>query len=282
MKAAATTYHRPDTLDDALGLMTELGGLGKFLAGGQSLMPMMNLRLAMPEAVLDISGIAALREARQVDGQLFIGAGVTHAMIEDGKIADPAQGYLRHVARGIAYRSIRNKGTVGGSLVHADPAADWSSALLALDAVAVLRGPGGARQVPLAQFQTGLMETCIDATEILHGVLVPLLSPQARWSYMKFCRKAGELAHSIGAVVIDPAHGLANAVLGVAADQPFVLPRVSQVLRHGLQVQEVAQEAFRLRVEQDLAELSHHEAGSYDFHLHKTMITRAVTEALKK
>jgi carbon-monoxide dehydrogenase medium subunit len=282
MKAAATTYHRADTLDAAIVLMSELGGLGKFLAGGQSLMPMMNLRLAMPEAVLDISGVGALREARQVDGQLFIGAGVTHAMIEDGKISDPAQGYLKHVAGGIAYRSIRNKGTVGGSLVHADPAADWSSALLALSAVAVLRGPDGERRVPLAQFQTGLMETCISETEILHGVLVPLLSPQARWSYTKFCRKVGELAHSIGAVVIDPAHGLANAVLGVAADTPFVLPRVSQHLGQGLQVHEVEQDAFRLLVEQDLAELAHHEPSSYDFHLHKTMITRAVTEALKK
>jgi carbon-monoxide dehydrogenase medium subunit len=282
MKAAATIYHRPDTLDDALVLMTELGGVGKFLAGGQSLMPMMNLRLAMPEAVLDISGIGVLRAARQVDGQLFIGAGVTHAMIEDGKIADPAQGYLKHVAGGIAYRSIRNKGTVGGSLVHADPAADWSTALLALNAVAVLRGHDSERKVPLAQFQTGLMATCISETEILQGVLVPLLSPQARWSYMKFCRKVGELAHSIGAVVIDPAHGLANAVLGAAADKPFVLPRVSQRLGLGLQVHEVAQEAFRRLVEQDLAEFSHHEPTSYDFHLHKTMITRAVTEALKK
>jgi carbon-monoxide dehydrogenase medium subunit len=282
MKAAAITYHRADTLEAAIALVTELGGLAKFLAGGQSLMPMMNLRLAMPEAVVDIAGIAALREARQVDGQLFIGAGVTHAMIEDGKIADPARGYLKYVAGGIAYRSIRNRGTVGGSLVHADPAADWSTALLALNASAVLRQHDGVRQVALARFQTGLMETCIGATEILEGVLVPLLSPQARWGYLKFCRKVGELAHSIGAVVIDPAHGLANAVLGAAADKPFVLPRVSQRLAQGMQAHEVEQQAFRLLVEQDLAEMADHPPSSYDFHLHKTIITRTVLEALKK
>lgn len=282
MKAAAIAYHRAGTLEDALALVTELGGLAKFLAGGQSLMPMMNLRLAMPEAVVDIAGIAALREAKQVDGQLFIGAGVTHAMIEDGKVADPAQGYLKHVAGGIAYRSIRNKGTVGGSLVHADPAADWSTALLALNAIAVLRQQDGVRHVPLAQFQTGLMETCIGETEILQGVLVPLLSPQARWGYRKFCRKVGELAHSIGAVVIDPAHGLANAVLGAAADKPFVLPRVSRRLAQGMQADEVEQAAFRLLVEQDLAEMADHAPASYDFHLHKTIITRTVLEALKK
>lgn len=282
MKAAAITYHRADTLDDAIARVTELGAGAKFMAGGQSLMPMMNLRLAMPEAVVDISNIAALRQASELDGQLFIGAGVTHAMIEDGKIADPARGYLQHVARGIAYRSIRNKGTVGGSLVHADPAADWSTALLALGAIAVLRECDGVRQVALAQFQTGLMETCIGETEILHGVLVPLLSTQARWGYMKFCRKVGELAHSIGAVVLDPAHGLANAVLGAAADKPFVLPRVSRRLALGMQAHEVELAAFRLLVEQDLAESAQHAPSSYDFHLHKTIITRAVREALKK
>jgi carbon-monoxide dehydrogenase medium subunit len=286
MKAANTTYHKANKLDDAVAIAKGVDGMPKYMAGGQSLLPMMNLRLAMPDAVIDISGIPALRESRRETGpdggKLFIGAGVTHAMIEDGKVEDPAQGYLRNVAGRIAYRSVRNKGTIGGSLVHADPAADWPAALLALGAVAVLQGDEGARDVPLAQFQIGLMETCLGETEILQGVLLPVLSTQARWSYNKFCRKVGEFAHSIGAVVIDPQLKMANAVLGAAADKPFVLPRVSERLALGLTADDAAGQAFAALVEQDIAEATVHEPSSYDFHLHKTIITRAVLEALKK
>jgi carbon-monoxide dehydrogenase medium subunit len=282
MKAANTTYHKANKLDDAVAIAKGVDGIAKYMAGGQSLLPMMNLRLAMPDAVIDISDIAALRETRRDGGRLFIGAGVTHAMIEDGKVDDPAQGYLRHVAGGIAYRSVRNKGTIGGSLVHADPAADWPTALLALGAVAVLQGDEGTRDVPLGTFQVGLMETCLGETDILQGVLLPVLSTQARWSYNKFCRKSGEFAHSIGAVVIDPELRMANAVLGAAADKPFALVRVSERLASGLTAEDALGQAFAALVEQDIADATGHERSSYDFHLHKTIITRAVMEALKK
>jgi carbon-monoxide dehydrogenase medium subunit len=282
MKAAKITYHKANMPGDAVAIVERTDGMAKYLAGGQSLLPMMNLRLAMPDAVIDISGIAALRETRRMQGKLFIGAGITHAMIEDGKVEDPAQGYMRHVAGGIAYRSVRNKGTIGGSLVHADPAADWPTALLALGAVAVVQGAEGTRNVPLADFQLGLMETCLGEAEILQGVLLPVLSSEARWGYTKFCRKVGEFAHSIGTVVIDPRLGLTNAVLGAAADKPFLLPRVCERLAAGLSADQAGGEAFEELVEQDLADATAHERSSYEFHLHKTMITRAVLEAIRK
>lgn len=282
MKAAQTIYHKANTVDEAVAAFQRADGMPKYMAGGQSLMPMMALRLAMPDALVDISGITALRESRLEDGKLFIGAGITHAMIEDGKVEDVAQGYLAHVAGGIAYRSVRNRGTIGGSLAHADPAADWPAALLALGTVAVVLGSDSIRKVPLEDFQVGLMETCLGDTDILQGVLVPVLSARARWSYKKFCRKVGEFAHSIGAVVIDPELGLANAVLGAAADKPFRLPRVSERLAAGMSANEAKDKAFTALLEQDLAEATTHEASSYDFHLHKTMLTRAVLEALQK
>lgn len=282
MKAAKLSYHRANTLEDALALAGRMGGMGKYMAGGQSLMPMMNLRLAMPEAVIDIARIAALGESKWVDGKLFIGAGITHAMIEDGKVEDPAQGYLQHVAGGIAYRSIRNKGTLGGSLVHADPAGDWPTALLALNAIAVIHGLDGERNVPLSDFQLGLMATCLGETDLLKGVLLPRLCSDARWAYLKFCHKVGEFAHSIGAVVLDPTLGLANVVLGAAADKPVALPGVSARLAAGLRAQDVADSAFATLVEQDLAQVTDHAKPSYEFQVHKTIIIRAVTEALKK
>lgn len=282
MKATALVYQKAASLDDALALSGAVTGTPKYLGGGQTLMPMMNLRLAMADTVIDLAGIEALRQSGRAGQRLSIGGGVTHAMIEDGKVEDPAQGYLRHVARGIAYRSVRNKGTIGGSLVHSDPAADWPTALLALGAAVVLRDEQGEREVPLGKFQIGLMETCLGETEILASVLLPVLSPRARWSYTKFCRKVGEFAHSIGALVIDPELQIANAVLGAAADKPVVLARVSQRLAAGLSAADAAQEAFQRLLEDDLAEAIQDDPSSYNFHLHKTIVTRAVTEALKK
>lgn len=282
MKAASITYHRADTLEAALALAARLDGRSKYMAGGQSLMPLMNLRLTLSEAVIDISAIAALRESKVIGEELFMGAGVTHAMIEDGKVEDPARGFLRQVAGGIAYRSIRNKGTIGGSLAHADPGADWPAALLALGGSALICGVQGVRTIPLSGFQLGLMQTCLAETDILQGVLLPRLSAGARWSYTKFCHKVGEFAHSIGAVVLDPALGLSRVVLGAGADKPALLPRVSSRLAAGMSLHDLAGSEFAALVQQDLAALTDHAPSSYAFHLHKTIITRGVAEALKK
>jgi carbon-monoxide dehydrogenase medium subunit len=259
LKAAALTYHRAKSVAHAIELASQHDGTAKLMAGGQSLVPMMNLRMALAEHVIDISGVAALRECRSLDGRFFLGAGVTHAMLEDGRVEDPARGYLRHVAGGIAYRSVRNRGTIGGSLAHADPAADWPAALLALDAIAVIEGPGGERQVPMAQFQRGLMETALGAGDVLKGVLVPRLSSEARWAYRKFTRKVGEFAHSIAAVVIDPKLGMRNVVVGAIGGQPL-----------------------KLSVERWRDELAAAvEPGSYEHQLHQTMVRRALAEVGK-
>jgi carbon-monoxide dehydrogenase medium subunit len=259
VKAAPLTYHRADSIAHAIELAGRYDGTAKLLAGGQSLMPMMNLRMALAEHVIDISGVAALRECRSMGERYFIGAGVTHAMIEDGRIDDPTRGYLRHVAAGIAYRSVRNRGTLGGSLAHADPAADWPTALRALDAIAVIEGARGERQVPLAQFQRGLMETALGAGEVLKGVLVPKLSPRGRWSYKKFTRKVGEFAHSIAAVVIDPSVGISNVVVGAVGGKPVRLaPPVT---------------------DEQLVASTGLDKGSYEFQLHRTIVRRAVAEA---
>jgi aerobic carbon-monoxide dehydrogenase medium subunit len=270
MKAAPLTYHRAGSIAQAIELGTRYDGTAKLMAGGQSLMPMMNLRMSFAEHVIDISGVDALRECRPAGERFFIGAGVTHAMLEDGRVDDPTRGYLRHVAGGIAYRSVRNRGTIGGSLAHADPAADWPAALLALDAIGVIDGPQGEREVPLAQFQRGLMETALGIGEILKGVLVPRLSDRARWSYRKFTRKVGEFAHSIAAVVHDPALGMANVVVGAIGGKPVRLVKTSARLA---QAQPANDESLR----QDLAMM---EASSYEFQLHRTIVTRAIADVV--
>ena len=134
MKPVDFTYNRPSNLADAFELLQQDGdgGASMVIAGGQSLMPMLNLRLVRPTALVDLRHLDELRQLRDDGDSLIYGAGITHAMIEDGFVPDATPGWLSSIAGAIAYRAVRNRGTIGGSLAHADPAADWLSALTAL------------------------------------------------------------------------------------------------------------------------------------------------------
>ena len=224
MKPAAFDYKRPDSLKDAIAMLSDAGPAGRVIAGGQSLGPMLNLRLARPEILVDITAIAELRDVADGDGDgVMLGACVTHGAIEDGLHRDPTHGVLVQVAGGIAYRAVRNRGTIGGSLAHGDPAADWVSVLAALGAQAVIAGPSGERRIPAAAFVTGAFETVLESGEILCAIHVPALSTAARWGYYKFCRKAGDFADAMAAVLFDPQTGVARTVIGATHAQPVVI-----------------------------------------------------------
>jgi carbon-monoxide dehydrogenase medium subunit len=221
MKPAAFAYERPRSLAEALGMLAQGGA--KLFAGGQSLGPMLNLRLVQPDLLVDLAGIAELRQATRRTGGVRLGALVTHAMIEDGRVPDPTGGILSRVAQGIAYRAVRNRGTLGGSLAHADPAGDWLAALSALGARAVIAGKAGERQVPIAELATGAFATAIGEDEILTAVEIPATSADAGWGWVKLCRKPGEFAQAIGAVLRDPERGLMRSVIGATHGAPIVL-----------------------------------------------------------
>lgn len=221
MKPAAFDHLRPTATADAL---KALSGGGKIMGGGQSLGPMLNLRLARPDSVIGLSAIPALREIREEKGRIIIGAGVTHARIEDNDCAIDLPPMLRHVARGIAYRAVRNKGTVGGSIAHADPAADWISAMTALDAQLLLQDAGGKlRRMPVAGFMLGAYRTQLAPAEIITSVEIRSEMRDAHWGYYKICRKVGEFADAIGALVIHPKTGFIRLVAGATGAQPLVL-----------------------------------------------------------
>jgi carbon-monoxide dehydrogenase medium subunit len=230
MKPARFDYQRPADLAGALALLGTAGTEVKLLAGGQSLGPMLNLRLAQPELLVDISKLAETRRVESAADHVVLGACVTHAMIEDAKVPDPTNGMLRAVAAGIAYRAVRNRGTIGGSLAHADPAADWPSALAALDAAVAVVGPQGRRSVPVAELMKGMFFTTLEPDEIIEAVRVPKLSAGARWGYYKLTRKAGEFAHAIGAVVRDPARNVFRAVVGATGGAPIVVVDATKLL----------------------------------------------------
>ena len=154
---------------------------------------------------------------------MTLGACITHAAIEDRRVPDGTRGFLPAVAYGIAYRAVRNRGTIGGSLAHADPAADWLSALIALDAEVVLAGPDGRQsRQSLKSFSRGAMTTALASDEIITGVRIPNLSSSARWGYHKICRKTGEFAEAIG-VVVDHGDGRRRCVAGATGGVPVTL-----------------------------------------------------------
>jgi aerobic carbon-monoxide dehydrogenase medium subunit len=224
VKAAAFDYVRPRDLGEALALQGA-HAMAKVLAGGQSLLPMLNLRLARPPLLIDIARLEALRVIEDRGAHMRIGAAVTHAELEDRDI--PGCAMLRAVAGGIAYRSVRNRGTIGGSLAHADPAADWPLALAALGGTIIVQGKGGSRNVSADDFMLAAFQTRLADGEIIVAIDVPKLSPAARYGYFKFCRKPGEFPEASAATVFDPEAKVARLFLGALTGAPQPLDRLA-------------------------------------------------------
>jgi len=227
MKPSRFDYERPTDLAGAIALNCRDDLVVKLLAGGQSLGPMLNLRLAQPDLIVDITGIRELKRVETASDAIIVGACVTHADIEDGRVPDVTNGAMARVARGIAYRAVRSRGTIGGSLAHADPSADWVACLAAIGAEVILHGPAGQRRMAIGDFITGVFEVALGPGEILEAVRIPRLSARARFGYYKICRKTGELAQAIGAVLHDPDRAVFRAVVGATGSRPIVIADAS-------------------------------------------------------
>jgi carbon-monoxide dehydrogenase medium subunit len=266
MKAASFQYQRPSSAAEACALLAAGAGLSKPMAGGQSLGPMLNLRLAQPDTVIDLTALAGLGEVRDEGDTVFLGANVTHAAIEDARVPDPSQGLMPFVAAHVAYRAVRNRGTLGGSLAHADPAADWVSTMRLLDAVYVIEGPKGRREAASGDFMQAAFTTALNMDELLLGVRIAKCSAGTKFGYFKFCRKVGEFAEAIAAVLLDPARGVRRAVIGATAAAPYLVQDIESVLGG-------SQAAIDAEVRA---------AGCdepYEFQIHAVALKRAVAQA---
>ena len=235
MKAAKFDYTRAADAKDAVGRLSADSMIVKVLAGSQSLGPMLNLRLARPQRLVDISQASDLRNVQARGDRLRIGAAVTHAEIEDG-VHELLRGHMMHYVAGrIAYRAVRNRGTLGGSLAHADPAADWVLVAHVLDAEVEILGKNGARNVPAAHFMQAAYTTDLQEDEVIVAVHVPPVSPQVRWGYYKFVRKVGEFAEASCACYFNRDSAMARIVIGALDGAPQLLPELSvAVAREGL------------------------------------------------
>lgn len=236
MKAAPFTLHRARSLAEAVDLLAEAGAQGRLakpLAGGQSLVPMLNLRLAPLDALVDLRGVAELRATSEDGGVVRYGAMIPHAAFEDGTVPDPANGLLRHVAGRIAYRAIRTRGTIGGSVALADPAADWLVPLIALGAQVEVAGPAGTRRLPVAEFVIGPYFTDLGEADVLAAILIPRRPATERWGQGKLALKLGEYAKSHVIALHDPAAGTAQVVLGALEGAPLVMAEAAASLAAG-------------------------------------------------
>ena len=276
MKAAGFAYERPPDLNTALALMADADGMTKVIAGGQSLGPMLNLRLVEPDLIVDIAGLSELKQAERSGDELVIGACITHGDIEDGRIPDVTRGAMQRVAGAIAYRAVRNRGTIGGSLSHADPAADWISALAALGARVTLRRLAGIRHLAIEDFVTGALESALQPGEIVEAVRVPAMTPSAKWGYVKACRKTGEFAHAMAAVLIDPEQATARAVIGALDVAPIALGNAAALFDGRVTGD------FKRRFDARVADATLLKAGianAADRHIHVAVLRRAIVEA---
>ncbi|MFA7438069.1 xanthine dehydrogenase family protein subunit M [Castellaniella sp.] len=237
MKPAAFEYFRPDTVDEVLELLERHEMDAKIIAGGQTLGPLLNMRLAVPGVLVDINHVAELGYRRtQPDGGLAIGALTRQSTLEDDTSLKASQPLVHEAIPHIAHRAIRNRGTVAGSLSHADPAAEWTGLVTALDADLVLKGPRSAERVlKPADFFQGILTTAIEPVELLAEIRLPAWPDGAGWSFMEVNRRHGDFALA-GVLVrlgVDAAGRMQDprmALIGMS-DRPVRALEAEQVLR---------------------------------------------------
>lgn len=280
MKPAPLMYERPQSVRDAVAMLAETEWGARVIAGGQSLVPMLNLRLAPLVKLVDISRIAELREVREDGGYVVYGACVRHGEFEDSVVPDAANGLMRRVASRIAYRAIRNRGTIGGSVSLADPSADWVAALIALDAKFNIAGPNGNRTLEARDMFLAPYSTALGDHDILTSIAVPRLTSGAATGYQKIVRKAGEYPMTVCAVVRDVAHGRSNVVLGAANRVQIILSRSSGLLSEISVWSEQTRASVATAFREDMADIGRTD-DPCELKLCETTVLRAVQQTLE-
>jgi aerobic carbon-monoxide dehydrogenase medium subunit len=233
MKPAPFDYHRATSIEDAIAHLQAGDAIARPLAGGQSLVPMLNLRLAPADRLVDLTRIDGLKQTVARSDGIRYGALTTHAAFEDGRVPDASNGLMPFIGSQIAYRAVRTRGTIGGAVALADPAADWLTTIIALEAEVALVGPNGRRSVAGTDFALGPYMTAIDDAELIEAIIVPRRPSSERWGHYKVARKTGEYAESMAIALIDKALGKARLVVGATDGAPLVLERSSREIAAG-------------------------------------------------
>jgi aerobic carbon-monoxide dehydrogenase medium subunit len=276
-------YHRPDSLEEALQLLSQHGDGAKVLAGGQSLIPVMKLRLATPAHLVDIGrlGLEAISES---DGRLTVGALTRHRDLERSDVLKARYPVMAAAAPLISDPIVRNLGTIGGSLCHADPAGDWGSVMLALDASVVLRSARGEREVAMPEFLVDTFTTALEPDEILTEVRIPQAAGPSGGTYLKLERKVGDFATVAAAVHLSLSDGtIERAGIALTAVGPKNLrPTDAEASLAGAEPTEAAfAEAGRLAAEASSPVSDVRGSADYKRHVVDVYVRRGLAGALE-
>jgi aerobic carbon-monoxide dehydrogenase medium subunit len=268
------TYARATSVDEALALAAEHGEDAKYLAGGQSLLPLMKLRFAAPTVLIDLGRVTELSYVRDEGTYVAIGALTRHHDVATSELLLTDVPLLAHTAEAVGDPQIRHRGTIGGSVAHADAAADLPAALLALDATFVVRGESGARSVPAAEFFKGIFETALAPGELLTEIQVPKPASPAAWSFQKFNKRAIDFA-MVGVAVQGAGSPAAAVALINMGSTPLRATAVESALAGGASIADAA----ALAAQGTSAGSDIHASKAYREHLARVLVRRALEEA---
>jgi carbon-monoxide dehydrogenase medium subunit len=279
-------YFAPATVDEALALLARYGDDAKILAGGQSLIPMMKLRIASPQCLIDVNGIASLGGLRRDGNRLHIGALCRHAEIANSSLVREHLPIMTDAANLTADVQVRNRGTVGGSLAHADPAGDWPTALFALETAITITGASGSRPVPLGEFIVDAYTTTLGPGEMLTGISVPFSRRPCGGAYLKFEKRAGDFAVASVGVQVETDDGgtirKAAISLGAVGALPIRATGAEDVLHDTSAPSSAIDEAERLV--REAAQPFEDTRGSIEYkrHLVGVLFRRALAVAMDR
>jgi len=284
MFPAPFTYHRATSVSEALSLLQEHADTGKVLAGGHSLLPIMKLRLAQPEHIIDISGIEELRSISFDADSVRIGALVTHRELSTNRQLAEAVPLIHEMANVVGDQQVRNLGTIGGALAHADPAADYPAGMLALDVTILATGPNGDREIPIGEFFQGFLTTALQPDELLTAVRVPSLPTGASSAYEKLPNPASGYATVGVAVVLTKGNdgSIADLRVGItgASDVAWRATAVEEAL-NGTSPDEAAIKAAATHATDGVEMLEDkHGPADYRARVTRNLVRRAITRAL--
>jgi carbon-monoxide dehydrogenase medium subunit len=283
VKPATFEYHRVDRVEDALERLAELGEDAKVIAGGQSLVPMMNFRLVRPPALVDVSRIPDLRYVMRDGDALRIGALTLHREIELLRDPSVVDGYelLPSAARSVGHYPIRTRGTFGGSIAHADPSAEWCMLAVLLDATVVVAGPGGEREIPAGEFFLGFFATALEPGELVVEVRFPRPRPHA--ALHEFARRQGDFAVVAVAVAVDVEGDRlsgARIVVGGVDEVPLRVETAERTLEGAAPGGEAFAEAGRAAARAVEPSSDVHGSAEYRKELTDVLVRRALAEAV--
>lgn len=272
MIPAAFDYVRAGSTDEVVAALVEHGDDAKVLAGGMSLLPLMKLRLATPAVLVDAARLYDLSYVREEGDHVAIGALTRHRDLETSELLGTSCGVLRGVAAEVGDNQVRHRGTIGGSVVHGDPASDLPAALLALDATFVAQGPNGVRELDAASFFRGFLETALEPDELLVEIRVPKVGPGG-WSYQKFNRRAQDWA-IVGALAVRGEDGTRVSLVNMGAT-PLRATAVERALAEGATPEAAAADAADgTEAPSDL-----NASSTYRQHLARVLVRRALEQS---